>query len=99
MTEQEEFEFRLRLEQEKAAPIVEEEVPFELQGMSAMGNEPTAAPSMFDYLLQSAGRGLTGTAARLASGSAAEQGTFAGAFPSQPELEQVTTESIQKDWV
>ena len=69
------------------------EVPFPLQ---TMGDEPTAAPSMFDYLLQSAGRGLTGTAARLASGSAAEQGTFAGAFPSQPELEQVTTESIQK---
>jgi len=69
------------------------EVPFPLQ---TMGDEPTSAPSMFDYLLQSAGRGLTGTAARLASGSAAEQGTFAGAFPSQPELEQVTTKSIQK---
>jgi len=69
------------------------DVPFILQ---TMGDEPAAAPSMFDFLLESAGRGLTGTAAKLASGSAMEQGTFAGAFPSQPELEQVTTESIQK---
>lgn len=108
MTEKEEFEFRFRLEQEEAGRLAEiaaskqilqspeyarGDVPFPLQ---TMGDEPAPAPSMLDYLLQSAGRGLTGTAAKLASGSAMEQGTFAGAFPSQPELEQVTTESIQK---
>jgi hypothetical protein len=59
---------------------------------------PAARPasSMGEYLGISAARGLTGTLARLASGSAMQQGTFAGAFPTQPELEEVTTENVQR---
>jgi len=92
MTEQEEFEFRLRLENEQSGLVKAEEVPFIFSGMS---DEPKP-PTMSQYLLESAGRGLTSTPARLAAGSAMQAGTFAGAFPSQPELEAVTTESIQR---
>ena len=92
MTEQEEFEFRLRLENEQSGLVKAEEVPFIFSGMS---DEPKP-PTMSQYLLESAGRGLTSTPARLAAGSAMQTGTFAGAFPSQPELEAVTTESIQR---
>lgn len=70
----------------------QEEIPAPLR---LLGDEPKPT-SMLDYLLESAGRGFTSTPARLASGSAMQTGTFAGAFPSQPELEAVTTESIQK---
>lgn len=52
--------------------------------------------SMTNYLLESAKRGATATPARLIAGSAMQQGTFAGAFPTQPELEEFTTESVQK---
>lgn len=92
MTEQEEFEFRLRLEKEQAALVKAEEVPFIFSGMYDDPKPPTNT----EFFLESAGRGLTGTPARLASGSAMQTGTFAGAFPSQPELEAVTTESIQR---
>jgi hypothetical protein len=92
MTEQEEFEFRLRLENEQAGLVKAEEIPPELR---MIGDEPKQ-PTMLDYLLESAGRGFTSTPARLAAGSAMQTGTFAGAFPSQPELEAVTTESIQR---
>jgi hypothetical protein len=92
MTEQEEFEFRLRLENEQSGLVKAEEIPPQL---TMIGDEPTK-PTMSQYLLESAGRGLTSTPARLAAGSAMQTGTFAGAFPSQPELEAVTTESIQR---
>jgi hypothetical protein len=92
MTEQEEFEFRLRLENEQSGLVKAEEIPPEL---TMIGDEPRQ-PTMSQYLLESAGRGLTSTPARLAAGSAMQTGTFAGAFPSQPELEAVTTESIQR---
>jgi hypothetical protein len=92
MTEQEEFEFRLRLENEQSGLVKAEEVPFVFSGMA----DDQKPPTMSQYLLESAGRGLTGTPARLAAGSAMQTGTFAGAFPSQPELEAVTTESIQR---
>lgn len=52
--------------------------------------------SMGGYLLESAKRGATATPARLAAGSAMQTGTFAGAFPTQPELEEFTTENIQR---
>jgi hypothetical protein len=92
MTEQEEFEFRLRLENEQSGLVKAEEVPFVFSGMA----DDQKPPTMSQYLLESAGRGLTGTPTRLAAGSAMQTGTFAGAFPSQPELEAVTTESIQR---
>lgn len=92
MTEQEEFEFRLRLENEQSGLVQAEEIPPQLM---MAGDEPPK-PTMSQYLLESAGRGLTSTPARLAAGSAMQTGTFAGAFPSQPELEAVTTESIQR---
>ena len=59
---------------------------------------PAARPAsgMGEYLGISAARGLTSTPARLAAGSAMQQGTFAGAFPTQPELEEVTTENVQR---
>jgi hypothetical protein len=68
-------------------------------GRGVMGG-PTAAEleraSMANYLTESAKRGVTATPARLIAGSAMQQGTFAGAFPTQPELEEFTTENIQK---
>jgi hypothetical protein len=68
-------------------------------GRGVMGG-PTAPEleraSMSNYLLESAKRGVTATPARLTAGSAMQQGTFAGAFPTQPELEEVTTENVQK---
>lgn len=68
-------------------------------GRGVMGG-PTAPEleraSMSNYLLESAKKGVTSTPARLTAGSAMQQGTFAGAFPTQPELEEFTTENIQK---
>ncbi len=52
--------------------------------------------SMGNYSLESIKRGATITPARLTAGSAMQQGTFAGAFPTQPELEEFTTENIQQ---
>lgn len=52
--------------------------------------------STANYLLESAKRGVTATPARLTAGSAMQQGTFAGAFPTQPELEEFTTENVQQ---
>lgn len=52
--------------------------------------------SMSNYLVESAKKGVTTTPARLTAGSAMQQGTFAGAFPTQPELEELTTENIQQ---
>jgi hypothetical protein len=64
----------------------EEQSPFVL-----IGDQPP--PSMFEYLVNRAKIGLTPS--RLVSGSALQQGTFAGAFPTQPELEEFTTEGVQ----
>lgn len=52
--------------------------------------------SMSNYLKESALKGLTTTPARLAAGSAMQTGTFAGAFPTQPELEDITTQNLQR---
>lgn len=57
---------------------------------------PRPATSMGQYLFESAKRGMTSTPARLTAGSAAQTGTFAGAFPTQPELEEFTTPNIQR---
>lgn len=67
----------------------------ELSPFTLIGDQPEPPPSMLDYLLEKAKLGFTSTPARLAAGSALQQGTFAGAFPTQPELEALTTEGIQ----
>jgi len=67
----------------------------ELSPFTLIGDQPEPPPTMLDYLLEKAKLGLTSTPARLAAGSALQQGTFAGAFPTQPELEEFTTEGIQ----
>lgn len=66
-----------------------------LGGPTAEGRA-RAATSMGQYLFESAKRGMTSTPARLTAGSAAQTGTFAGAFPTQPELEEFTTPNIQR---
>lgn len=58
--------------------------------------QPRPATSMGQYLFESVKRGLTSTPARLTAGSAAQTGSFAGAFPTQPELEEFTTPNIQR---
>jgi hypothetical protein len=65
----------------------------ELSPFTLIGDQPEPPPSMFEYLLNRAKIGLTPS--RLVSGSALQQGTFAGAFPTQPELEEFTTEGVQ----
>lgn len=77
MTEQEEFEFRLRLEQESKGQAPSP--PVQQEG------------SVVDYLLNRAKTGLTNLASVLTAGSSQTQGTFAGAFPTQPELETTPT--------
>jgi hypothetical protein len=81
MTEQEEFEFRLRLESEQA---------------TAAPPAPAATPAPSMNIRGAVMRGLTGLPSTLASGAAMEQGTFAGAFPTQPELTAVTKEQVQQ---
>lgn len=65
----------------------------ELSPFTLIGDQPPP-PTMLDYLLEKAKLGFTSIPARLAAGSALQQGTFAGAFPTQPELE-LSTENIQ----
>ena len=79
MTEQEEFEFRLRLEQETPATAA----------------APKAEASMAEYLWNKAKTGLSNLPAMLTAGGMQQQGTFAGAFPTQPELE-TTPGAVQK---
>jgi hypothetical protein len=55
-----------------------------------------AATGLGELLYESVKKGVTQPAARFTAGSAMQQGTFAGAFPTQPELEPVTTESVQR---
>ena len=58
--------------------------------------QPRPATGMGEFLAESARRGVTRTPAALTAGSAAATGTFAGSFPAEPELEQVTTENVQR---
>jgi hypothetical protein len=64
-------------------------------GPTAEG-QARGATSTGEYLLESIKRGLTSLPARLTSGSAASTGTFAGAFPTQPELEEFTPQRVQQ---
>lgn len=72
MTEQEEFEFRLRLESEGGATTAQEEIPFPL---TAIGDEPPP-PTMSQYLLNRAQMGLTNIPAVLGGASAIYGSTF-----------------------
>lgn len=67
-----------------------------LVGGATAEGKARAATSMGEYLLESAKKGITTTPARMSAGQAMQQGTFAGAFPTQPELEPLTTENIQQ---
>lgn len=82
MTEQEEFEFRLRLEQETPTT-------------AKTSTATKAEPSMAEYLWNKAKTGLSNLPAMLSAGGMQQQGTFAGAFPTQPELE-TTPGAVQK---
>jgi hypothetical protein len=77
MTEQEEFEFRLRLEQEAG----QEEMPLFMRGMTAMFDQPPP-PTMGEYVTESIGRSLSSIPALMAESSAL-YGLSEGEFPSQ----------------
>lgn len=64
-------------------------------GPTAEGKARTAN-SLSELLYETVKKGVTLPAARFTAGSAMQQGTFAGAFPTQPELEGITTESVQR---
>lgn len=55
-----------------------------------------AATGLGELLYESVKKGVTQPFARATAGSAMQTGTFAGAFPTQPELEPITTESVQR---
>ena len=77
MTEQEEFEFRLRMEQEAG----QEEMPSFMGGMTSMFDQPTP-PTMGEYVKESIGRSLTSIPALMAESSAL-YGLSGGEFPSE----------------
>jgi hypothetical protein len=89
MTEQEEFEFRLRLENEQSAPNKAEEIPAPLR---MIGDQPTP-PTMMEYLRNRAAVGLTNIPAVLGASSAI-YGTYDGEFPSQLPTQGLTQESM-----
>jgi hypothetical protein len=66
-----------------------------LGGPTAEG-KARAATGLGELLYESVKKGVTQPFARATAGGAMQQGTFAGAFPTQPELEQITTESVQR---
>jgi hypothetical protein len=66
-----------------------------LGGPTAEG-KARAATGLGELLYESVKKGVTQPFARATAGSAMQQGTFAGAFPTQPELEPITTESVQR---
>ena len=66
-----------------------------LGGPTAEG-KARAATGLGELLYESVKKGVTQPAARFTAGGAMQQGTFAGAFPTQPELEPITTESVQQ---
>ena len=72
MTEQEEFEFRLRLENEQSGLVKAEEVPPEL---TMIGDQETP-PTMSQYLLNRAQMGLSNIPAVLGGASAIYGSTF-----------------------
>jgi hypothetical protein len=66
-----------------------------LGGPTAEG-KARAATGLGELLYESVKKGVTQPFARATAGSAMQTGTFAGAFPTQPELEPITTESVQR---
>jgi hypothetical protein len=67
-----------------------------LQGGPTAEGQARAATGLGELLFESVKKGVTQPVARATAGSAMQQGTFAGAFPTQPELEPITTESVQR---
>lgn len=103
MTPREELEALRRMAELEAKAAPQAQAPSRDQLISQIPTtggpaapQPRPATSMGQYLRTMAARGLTADVARLISGSAAQTGTFAGAFPAQPELEEFTTPNIQR---
>jgi hypothetical protein len=67
-----------------------------LQGGPTAEGKARAATGLGELLYESVKKGVTQPFARATAGSAMQTGTFAGAFPTQPELEPITTESVQR---
>jgi hypothetical protein len=67
-----------------------------LMGGPTAKGKARAATGLGELLFESVKKGVTQPVARATAGSAMQQGTFAGAFPTQPELEPITTESVQR---
>lgn len=96
MTEQEEFEFRLRLKSEGGLtatnqPTPTKKIPPPLQ---MIGDEPTP-PTMSEYLLNRAQMGLTNIPALL-GGASAIYGTYDGEFPSQLPPQGTTQQGMDE---
>lgn len=66
-----------------------------LGGPTAEG-KARAATGLAELVYETVKKGVTQPFARATAGSAMQTGTFAGAFPTQPELEPITTESVQR---
>ena len=67
-----------------------------LMGGPTAEGKARAATGLGELLYETVKKGVTQPFARATAGSAMQQGTFAGAFPTQPELEPITTESVQR---
>jgi hypothetical protein len=67
-----------------------------LMGGPTAEGKARAATGLGELLYESVKKGVTQPFARATAGSAMQTGTFAGAFPTQPELEPITTESVQR---
>lgn len=67
-----------------------------LMGGPTAEGKARAATGLGELLYETVKKGVTQPFARATAGSAMQTGTFAGAFPTQPELEPITTESVQR---
>jgi hypothetical protein len=67
-----------------------------LMGGPTAEGKARAATGLGELIFETVKKGVTQPAARFTAGTAMQQGTFAGAFPTQPELEPITTESVQR---
>lgn len=67
-----------------------------LMGGPTAEGKARAATGLSELIYETVKKGVTQPVARATAGSAMQQGTFAGAFPTQPELEPITTERVQQ---
>ena len=67
-----------------------------LMGGPTAEGKARAATGLGELIFETVKKGVTQPVARFTAGTAMQQGTLAGAFPTQPELEPITTESVQR---